>query len=183
VNRLLREIGIGYASSMKYSAVFVSLTLLVITACAPSAVAPTDGFPLDRSKRWVLILNPSSETSFTYLIDFVAGAPTKDDSLYNVKAEATLTSKKEPNPGAKYNSRFSYNSAENLLIGSVPQAENWTLNCALVVNENQLPKYQRTDWVGVGLLGPTTSFIQAIQSKSKNLEQCVMIDARQFAAK
>jgi hypothetical protein len=153
-------------------------SLTVLAACAPASGPASDGFPVDRSKRWVLAYSPTAKNPATfYWIDFTKGAPEKDDSLYYVDATARSFAN-----GPQLNSSFAYASDGKILFASIFVSSSKSVNCALVVNQDRMTTFQPTDWVGIGDLGTPSAFMQKVRSKSDDLETCILIDSSSYEA-
>jgi hypothetical protein len=169
---------IPYTRDMKKLSFFMLASLSVLAACAPASGPGSDGFPVDRSKRWVLAYSPTQKIPANfYWIDFSKDAPKKDDSLYFVDATAQAFSK-----GPELDSSFAYASDGKILFANVFLSSSKSVNCALLVNENRMTTFQPTDWVGLGDVGTPSAFFQKIRSKSSDLETCLLIDASSYEA-
>ena len=167
----------AYTRDMKKFSFFVLASLSVLAACAPASGPGSEGFPVDRSKRWVLAYSPSAKNPANfYWIDFSKDSPEKNESLYMVEATATVFAK-----GSELNSTFAYASDGKILFASIFVSSSRAVNCALRVNNDLIPAFQPNDWVGLGDLGSPSNFFKKLRSESNDLESCVMIDATRFA--
>jgi hypothetical protein len=163
---------------MKKFSFFMFAALSVLAACAPASGPGADGFPVDRSKRWVLAYSPTQKNAANfYWIDFSKNAPEKEDSLYYVDATAQSFSK-----GPELDSSFAYASDGKILFATVFLTSSKSVNCALLINQDRMTAFQPTDWVGLGDLGTPSAFFQKIRSKSNDLETCLLIDASSYEA-
>jgi hypothetical protein len=162
---------------MKKLSFLMLAPLFVLAACAPASGPGSDGFPVDRSKRWVLAysLTAKNPANF-YWVDFSKDSPEKDEMLYLVEATATPFAK-----GSELNSSFAYASDGKILFASIFVSSSKAVNCALLVNNDRMPSFQPNDWVGLGDLGTPSNFFKKLRSESTDLESCVMIDASRFA--
>jgi hypothetical protein len=163
---------------MKKLSFFMLASLSVLAACAPASGPGSDGFPVDRSKRWVLAYSPTAKNPSTfYWIDFSRATPEKEEALYYVDATAQTFAN-----GPKLDSSFAYASDGKILFANVFLSSSKSVNCALLVNDDRMTTFQPTDWVGLGDVGTPSAFFQKIRSKSSDLETCLLIDASTYEA-